>query len=91
MEDKNRLQEIRDSLDRSHDWPCVYGFKFIMPTVPNREKELIAIFSVDVEVKTKTSKNAKYRRFTINAVMLSADEVLEKYAKASQIEGLLSL
>ena len=91
MEDENRLQEIRDSLDRSHDWPCVYGFKFIMPTVPNREKELIAMFSVDVEVKTKTSKNAKYRSFTINAVMLSAYEVLEKYAKASEIEGLIAL
>ncbi len=91
MEDKSRLQEIKDSLDRSHDWPCVYGFKFIMPTVPNRQEELIAIFSVDVEVKTKTSKNAKYRSFTINAVVLSADEVLEKYAKASEIEGLISL
>ncbi len=42
-------------------------------------------------VKTKISKNAKYRSFTINAVMLSADEVLEKYARAGQIKGLISL
>jgi uncharacterized protein len=89
--DKDETQKAKDSLNLHYDWPCVYGFKFIMPTVPNREKELIAMFSVDVDVKTKTSKNAKYRSFTINAVMLSADEVLDKYAKASQIEGLISL
>ena len=88
--DKDETQKAKDSLNLHYDWPCVYGFKFIMPTVPNREKELIAMFSADVEVKTKTSKNAKYRSFTINAVMLSADEVLEKYAKANQIEGLIS-
>jgi uncharacterized protein len=89
--DKDETQKAKDSLNHHYDWPCVYGFKFIMPTVPNREKELITMFSVDVEVKTKTSKNAKYRSFTINAVMLSAEEVLDKYAKASQIEGLISL
>ena len=89
--DADNIQKAKDSLNQHYDWPCVYGFKFIMPTVPNRQEELIAIFSVDVEVKTKTSKNAKYRSFTINAVMLSADEVLDRYAKASQIEGLISL
>ena len=89
--DKNETQKAKDSLNQHYDWPCVYGFKFIMPTVPNREKQLIAMFSVDVDVKTKTSKNAKYRSFTINAVMLSADEVLEKYAKSGELEGLLAL
>ena len=89
--DKDDIQKAKDSLNQHYDWPCVYQFKFILPTLPNREKELIDLFSVDVEVNTKTSKNAKYRSFTINAVMLSADEVLEKYAKANEIEGLISL
>jgi len=89
--DKDDIQKAKDSLNQHYDWPCVYRFKFILPTLPNREKELIDLFSVDVEVNTKTSKNAKYRSFTINAVMLSADEVLEKYAKANEIEGLISL
>jgi hypothetical protein len=89
--DSGDIQKAKDNLNQHYDWPCVYVFKFIMPTVPNREKELISMFSVDVEVKTKISKNAKYRSFTINAVMLSADEVLEKYAKASEIKGLISL
>ena len=89
--DKDDIQKAKDSLNQHYDWPCVYRFKFILPTLPNREKELIDLFSVDVEVNTKTSKNAKYRSFTIKAVMLSADEVLEKYAKASEIEGLISL
>ena len=85
------IQKAKDNLNQHYDWPCVYVFKLIMPTIPNREKELISMFSVDVDVKTKISKNAKYRSFTINAVMLSADEVLEKYARAGQIKGLISL
>jgi hypothetical protein len=89
--DSGDIQKAKDNLNQHYDWPCVYVFKFIMPTVPNREKELISMFSIDVEVKTKISKNAKYRSFTINAVMLSADEVLGKYAKASEIKGLISL
>ena len=89
--DSDDIQKAKDNLNQHYDWPCVYKFKFIVPTVPNREKELMGMFSVDVEVKTKISKNAKYRSFTINAVMLSADEVLEKYAKASEIKGLISL
>ena len=89
--DSDDIQKAKDNLNQHYDWPCVYTFKFILPTVPNREKELISMFSVDVDVKTKISKNAKYRSFTINAVMLSADEVLEKYANASEIEGLISL
>ena len=85
------IQKAKDNLNQHYDWPYVYVFKFIMPTIPNREKELISMFSVDVDVKTKISKNGKYRSFTINAVMLSADEVLEKYARAGQIKGLISL
>ena len=36
--DKDETQKAKDSLNLHYVWPCVYGFKFIMPTVPNREK-----------------------------------------------------
>lgn len=91
MDDENRIQELKDSLDRSHDWPCVYVFKFIMPTSPNSHQELIGLFSVDVEIITNVSKNAKYTSLTIKAVVLSATEVLDRYAGANNIKGVISL
>ena len=48
--DSDDRQKAKDNLNQHYDWPCVYKFKFIVPTVPNREKELMGMFSVDVEV-----------------------------------------
>jgi len=89
MED--RQKKFKDSLDEVYDWPSVYVFKFIMPTVPNRRGELLSLFSENVELSTKVSKNAKYTSLTIKEVILNSDEVLLRYEGASKIEGVLAL
>ena len=91
MEEDDRLKKIKESLDEVYDWPSVYVFKFILPTVPNKEEELLSCFSEEVDVAVKRSKNAKYTSFTLKEVILTSDEVIERYSKASKIEGIFSL
>lgn len=89
--DEDHIRKIKDSLDQYHDWPCVYIFKFIMPTVPNKRDELMRLFSEDIEISSRVSKNAKYTSITIKEVILNSDEVLKRYSDVNEIEGVMAL
>jgi len=91
MNNEEHIKKIRESLDHHYDWPSVYVFKFILPTIPNKQDELLNCFSKEVDVGLKRSKNAKYISFTLKEVMFSSDEVLKRYREASEIEGIVSL
>ena len=89
--DENHINNLKDSLDRTHEWPSVYVFKFIMPTVPDNREVLLSFFTVDVEISSNISKNAKYTSITIKEVIFKSEEVLKRYAGANKIEGLIAL
>jgi len=72
-------------------WPSVYMFKFIIPNDNRRLALVEALFGGEAQVSVRTSSSDKYISITGRELMLSADEVIERYKKAQHIEGLLAL
>ena len=86
-----RLDKLKASLDEVHGWPSVYMFKFVITTEIQKEKQLLKIFTEDIEVSKRLSKNGKYTSLTIKEVLFSADDVIARYKAAYQIEGVIAL
>ncbi|MBK6777646.1 MAG: DUF493 family protein [Flavobacteriales bacterium] len=87
-ETKDRL---RQRLNDVHDWPSVYMFKFIFEPQTERLDSVTALFPAEVEILRKYSAGGKYLSLTVREVMMSAEEVVERYNKASEIQGVIIL
>jgi len=87
-ETKDRL---RQSLEKVHDWPSVYMFKFILEPDAERLRQVEALFPPEAELLRKYSTGGKYLSVTVREVMIDADEVVERYERASEIEGVIVL
>ncbi len=79
---------FKSKLDRTHEWPSLYMFKFIVPA--GKKEEVMALFPKN-ELKTRTSKNGKYISITANVMMGSSEDVIKKYHEAHEIKGLVAL
>jgi uncharacterized protein len=88
---EDRLNELRQRLNDHHKWPGMYMFKFILPSDEQKIAQLKRIFSEDVQFNARLSSNGKYTSITVREIMLNADAVFDRYLRASQIEGILSL
>ncbi len=80
--------DFREKLERSHSWPALYMFKFIVSS--DKEKEITSLFPKN-EVKLKSSKTGKYISLTAEVMIGSSDQIIEIYKKAHTIEGLIAL
>lgn len=85
------LDSLRQSLENGHDWPEVYMFKFIAPADNRTFALLHDIFPEEARFFEKHSTHGKYLSITVKEMMLSADEVVERYRKALEIEGVIAL
>lgn len=84
----DNYKEFKDKLDKEHQWPTVYMFKFVVP------KDKVAEFNQVFEqesVKSKESKAGNYMSFTMNKMINTSQEVVDIYLKAKNIEGLIAL
>jgi putative lipoic acid-binding regulatory protein len=88
QEAKDRL---RERLDQVHEWPSVYMFKFIFEPENTRLEAVLALFPKESEILRKYSTAGKYLSITVKEVMLSADEVVQRYDQASEIDGVIVL
>ena len=88
---EDKFAALKKKLDESLTYPSVYMFKFILEA-DNRKIALVEnLFETDAEVYTKESDKGKYISITINAVMISTEEIIEIYRKASDIKGVMYL
>lgn len=87
-EAKNKL---RQALEKVHDWPSVYMYKFIFEPEPDRLQRLIALFPPESEILRKYSASGKYLSITVKEVMMNVDDVVARYDKASEIPGVITL
>jgi putative lipoic acid-binding regulatory protein len=85
------LKSLHAKLDETTEWPSVYMFKFIIPADNRRIAMVEALFSPEAKISTKESSGGKYISITGKVVMLNALEIIEKYRKAAEIEGLIAL
>ena len=73
------------------DFPRVYYFKFIFPN-DNRTLALVqALFSGEAQMKINKSRNGKYLSVSAKELMPDAESIIERYKKASDLEGVMAL
>lgn len=87
-EAKDRL---RQNLDKVHAWPSVYMFKFIFEPEEDRLRSVVELFPAESEILRKYSTGGKYVSITVKEVMMSAEDVVERYDRASGIPGVIVL
>lgn len=84
-------ERLRQNLDKVHAWPAVYMYKFIFEPETERLDAVLALFPAESEILRKYSAGGKYLSITVKEVMMSADEVVARYDKASEITGVITL
>lgn len=83
-----RYESLRRTLDATHEWPCVFVFKFIGAV--DAAERAAALFPKET-VTRRFSRAGKYLAVTAEVNVGCADDVLDVYAKARGIEGLICL
>lgn len=88
---KTDYDSLRTKLEEQIDFPSVYFFKFIIPA-DNKKLALVeALFGLEAEISIKQSSTGKYLSISAKELMLNANNIIERYKKANQIEGLMAL
>ena len=83
---------LKNELEKTHDWPAEYLFKFIVPTDKQKTDAVANAFDgLGAVISTKKSKNETYTSVSINVQMPTAQSVIDKYIEVSVIEGIISL
>lgn len=83
--DNERFKQL---LDRHHNWPGPYTFKFIVPTLSLPDLECLF---PEAHVLLKPSANGNYTSLTATALFDSSCDVELLYQKASKIEKIIML
>jgi len=88
----NSFSELQKKLEESiKSFPYVYLFKFIVKA-DNKSIALVQVmFGNDAEIFQKQSSKGNYVSLSVKQVVLSVDEIISIYIKASEIEGLITL
>ena len=85
------LEKLRQKLLETTSFPSVYMFKLIVPS-ENRSIALVEnLFESEADILTKESGGGKYTSITAKQVVISAEEIIDIYRKASAIKGLMML
>jgi hypothetical protein len=86
----DEFDKLKEQLELQ-EWPGVYMFKFIVPNTPEKIALVSALFEESVDLRLQPSKTGKYVSVGAKELMLDVDSIIEKYKKASLIEGLIAL
>ena len=76
---------------KNEPWPAVFMFKMIFPA-DNRIYALVRqAFPDEARFFEKQSSKGNYISITVKELMLDADEVVTRYLKVAEIEGVIML
>ena len=84
-------ERLRSNLDKVHEWPSVYMYKFIFEPDQERIDAVLSLFPAESEILRKYSAGGKYLSITVKEVMINAEDVVARYDKASEITGVITL
>ncbi len=73
------------------EWPNVFMFKFIVPNTSEKVALTSALFDDSADLTLRPSSKGTYMSVSAKELMMSVDSIIEKYKRASQIEGLVAL
>lgn len=81
---RERLEEL--------SFPSVYMFKFIVKSDLQKIAQIESLFQPEkAEIIRKESSKGAFISISVKEVMLSADEIITVYEKASKIDGVITL
>ena len=86
----DEFESLKAQLEQT-DFPQVYFFKFIVPNKNDNVAKVSALYTQDAQVQMKPSSSGKFISMSAKQVVLSVDDVISIYKKASVIEGIISL
>lgn len=89
--EKSKLQQMKDLLDETHEWPSDYVFKFIFEDNVETEQKILDAIPNYTHLEIKPSRQKKYKSLRITQRVKSADEVLEVYQRVQKIKHVISL
>jgi putative lipoic acid-binding regulatory protein len=88
---KDPYEGLRTQLE-DRDWPAVFLFKFIVPADNQKVAEAEALFDAKVaQIELRPSKTGKFISISAKEMMLDVDSIIDRYKKATKIEGLMAL
>ena len=82
---------LKEKLDLNKEWPRIYLFKFIIPNDNQKLAQAETLFGSEAIVTRNQSRTGKYVSISAKEMMISSDEVIARYHKAQEIEGIISL
>ena len=83
----DKIDEFKAVLEKYHQWPCEYVFKFIIQK--DQLENALRIFPKD-QINLRNSSQGKYVSLTWTRTVQSSDEVIAVYLRASQIQGVMA-
>ncbi len=90
MSEQSIFDGLKGKLE-NEEWPSTYLFKFIMPNDSEVISKLLNLFSTDNKQSIQPSSKGNYVSISIEEVMFSAEDVIQKYEQASKLKGVMSL
>lgn len=88
----DQFADLRKKLEEENmTFPSIYMFKFILKS-DNRKMALVeTLFEEDADIIQKQSGKGNFTSITVKQVVMSVDEIISIYERASKIEGVMSL
>ena len=85
-------KRLREELEKTHDWPVRYMFKFILPNEEENIRKARERFAdIEHDYKQNYSRNGKYVSLSFIARMNNPDEIISRYRKMEDIPGLIAI
>ena len=91
MAQQHNFDSLKQKLDEQLTFPNLYMFKFITLADNQKIALLENMFSEEAVILQKESNNGKYISITAREVMMSSEEIIAIYKRASEIEGVIAL
>lgn len=85
-----QFDKLREQLELQ-EWPGVYLFKFIAPNQSEIVARVAALFDEGADLHFQPSRAGKYVSVSAKEMMLDVESIMEKYRKAAEISGVISL
>jgi putative lipoic acid-binding regulatory protein len=91
-ESESFYSRFRDQLIISQNWPGTYLFKFVVKSESPHLDNLKLLFdSYHPQFSDKQSSKKTFTSLSIRVRMDSADQVIQIYKQASQLDGVMAL
>jgi putative lipoic acid-binding regulatory protein len=85
------FDKLKEQLDLM-EWPNLYMYKFIIPNENEKLAQVTALFDCETaEISYHESGKGNYVSVSVKEVAVSVEQIIEKYQKASEIKGVISL